>query len=317
MKLDAENGEGEQLAEKYEIHGYPTFVLINGDGESVSRWSGYGTPESFKHLVDINLADPTTIDEKKARFEQEPTAELAEILGNIHSSMNESAEAVACFRKAGEFLADTGVDFSMEILEAMFGGYLDEQFTIDEMTAAADAAVARETGGHDEISFVAVVMTMAAQKEGNGDLAVPYLQKAMAALEGVEDPDLDKRKKWLTLAHATYVERDMDKAVALKRGMMPQGWEEQAGTLNEFAWWCFENDVNLQEAESLARKGAELAEAGMEKAQVLDTVAEIVNALGNPGEAAALIEQALEEVPEDENLMEQLERFKGLAAGAV
>jgi tetratricopeptide (TPR) repeat protein len=265
--------------------------------------------------VDINLAYPITIEEKKARCEQEPTAELAEILGNVYSTTNQSREAVACFRKAEELLADTGVDFSMEILEATYIGFFDDQFTIEEMTEAADAVVARETSGHEEISFVGLVMTLAAEEVDDGDLAVPYIQKAVAALESVDDPDLDRRKKWLALASATHVEEDMEKAVTLKREMMPDGWEGRARNLNEFAWWCFEKGVNLEEAESLARQGVYLAEAGTEKAQLLDTVAEIVNALGDPAEAAVLIEQALEEVPDDENLVEQLERFRGLAAG--
>jgi hypothetical protein len=91
---------------------------------------------------------------------------------------------------------------------------------------------------------------------------------------------------------------------------MPEGWLEEADSLNGFAWWCFQNDVNLEEAEELARKGVDLAESGTEKAAVLDTVAEIVNARGDAPEAASLIEQALHETPDDESLQEKLEQFQ-------
>ena len=56
------------------------------------------------------------------------------------------------------------------------------------------------------------------------------------------------------------MDKDKAKALSLKRRSMPEGWMEQAKQLNAFAWWCFENEVDLEEADTLARKGVDLAE---------------------------------------------------------
>ena len=98
--------------------------------------------------------------------------------------------------------------------------------------------------------------------------------------------------------------------VRLERDRLPEGWEENPDQLNRFAWWCFENDVNLEEAQELALKGVELAETDGQKANILDTAAEICNALGNCDEAIVLMKRALEDEPTSEYYAEQLTRFE-------
>ena len=90
---------------------------------------------------------------------------------------------------------------------------------------------------------------------------------------------------------------------------MPAGWESDAGGLNGFAGWCYENKINLEEAGKLARKGAALASPGAEKAEILDTAAEICNLLGNCDDAVLLAEQAAKEDPKSEHYAKQLKRF--------
>jgi len=117
-------------------------------------------------------------------------------------------------------------------------------------------------------------------------------------------------RKSLLIANALYVEKDKEKALALKRENQPEGWMDDAGKLNAFAWWCFENNVNLPEAEELARKGVALAKPGKEKAQILDTVAEICNARGDCKDAVTLTEQAIKEDPKSDYYPKQLARFQ-------
>ena len=83
---------------------------------------------------------------------------------------------------------------------------------------------------------------------------------------------------------------------------------------NSFAWLCFENRVNLEDAELLARRGAELAAPGKERAMILDTAAEICNARGNCDDAVELMRQALAEHPDSEHYATQLTRFEDIRA---
>ena len=108
--------------------------------------------------------------------------------------------------------------------------------------------------------------------------------------------------------------KDSDKALEYKRASMKEDWQEDAGSLNAFAWWCYENNVNLKEAQAMAQKGADLAEPGSEKAQILDTVAEICNARDDCAEALAFIQQAIQEDPDSEYYKKQEKRFQELLA---
>ncbi len=48
--LDAEKGEGVQLAGKFNITGYPTLLFVNGKGELIARTMGYHTPEQLLEI---------------------------------------------------------------------------------------------------------------------------------------------------------------------------------------------------------------------------------------------------------------------------
>jgi thiol:disulfide interchange protein len=46
-KMDMEKGEGVELAKKYNVRAYPTYLFINGDGEIVHRVLGYVEEKPF------------------------------------------------------------------------------------------------------------------------------------------------------------------------------------------------------------------------------------------------------------------------------
>jgi hypothetical protein len=154
--------------------------------------------------------------------------------------------------------------------------------------------------------------------EGRKDekgLATPYLSAALAATEG--RPELARSRAMLQVDHALRIEKDREKAFGLKVASMKDGWKEDAAGLNEVAWWCFENDVRLEEGEELARRGVELASEPGVKANILDTLAELCNARGNCPQAVVYIRQAVELAPEREYFKKQLERFETLAAATA
>ncbi|HAP19550.1 MAG TPA: hypothetical protein DCR38_17535, partial [Butyricimonas virosa] len=47
LKVDAEKGEGVELAKKYQVKAYPTFVVLKADGTEVYRTSGARPAEEF------------------------------------------------------------------------------------------------------------------------------------------------------------------------------------------------------------------------------------------------------------------------------
>ena len=59
--------------------------------------------------------------------------------------------------------------------------------------------------------------------------------------------------------------------------MLPDHWSENANLLNQTVWWLFINKFSLDEAESLARKAIKLTQSPSEKANIKDTLTEILN----------------------------------------
>lgn len=50
VAVDGEKGEGIELAKKYGVKGYPTFVFLNPDGSLAYQTSGYHNQEKFLEL---------------------------------------------------------------------------------------------------------------------------------------------------------------------------------------------------------------------------------------------------------------------------
>lgn len=314
LRVDAEEGEGIELAKARAVRAYPTFELMGADAATIDRWVGYSKAMFLTTLPEA-LKDLTPLEAKRARFEQAPTAADAAALGRYHSSRYELADAVRYFREAQRLNTDPAQDFTERIFENVARGVADTTFTLLELKDAADAVLA--TAGQNPERLLTLGMTALQIGLGQGDpsFSAPYLKAAIDATAGATDAQTQQLRKELLAEQALHITREPERAVALKRDTMPAGWMDRTSDLNSFAWWCFEGRVNLPEAEALARKAVQLAAAGKEKAMILDTLAEIVNARGSPQEAVTLIEQALPEAPDDKYYPRQLARFQKLAAG--
>ena len=107
---------------------------------------------------------------------------------------------------------------------------------------------------------------------------------------------------------------DHQQALAYQIATLPDGWDEDADQLNSFAWWSVENNVALERGRKYAEKSIERAADERAKSNAMDTLAEIVNAQGDPAGAAAITEQALA-LHDSDFLKRQLERFRALAKG--
>ncbi len=68
FNVDCEKGEGPEIAEKYGIRGFPTYIAMNGQGEVSDSWIGYEGPEKWVASVEAAKKDPRTIVEKTAAF---------------------------------------------------------------------------------------------------------------------------------------------------------------------------------------------------------------------------------------------------------
>ena len=314
FRVDAEKGEGIELAKAHAVRAYPTFELTGKDAATIDRWVGYAKPMFLATLAEA-VKDPTPLEAKRARFDRAPTAADASALGRYHSSRYELTEAVRYYREAQRLNPDPARNFTEEIFGNVARGVPDTTFTMLDLKEAADAVLVSAGQNAERLLLLGMTTLRLGMLQGDPEFAAPYVQAALDATAGATDSATVGSRKELLADQALHIAHAPERAVALKREAMPAGWTGRASDLNSFAWWCFEGRVNLPEAEELARNGAQLAAAGKERAMILDTLAEIVNARGNPQEAVTLTQQAMQEAPDDKYYPQQLARFQKRVTG--
>jgi thioredoxin 1 len=314
VRIDAEKGYGETLAETYGVSGFPTFVLTDADGTLIDRWSGWGDTDGFIASLDGALLDPISLEDRIARFEAEPSADDAVRLARMMDTADDHGAAVRYYRAAVEIDPSRSTELAPDLAYATINGLRDGSTTTDQARETTRAMFDSEDVDLAAKIQIALMLDRAGKRHDAPDLAAEFLTAAMTAAEGSDDEQVASIRPDLGIAHALTVLDDPQAALEFKRASMDEGWTEDASQLNSFAWWCFEHEVNVDEAIEIARKGVDLAEPGSEKAMILDTLAELCNLAGDCGEAIATIDLAIEQDPDRTYYQEQRERFEAILA---
>ena len=309
VQIDAEKGEGIELKDRYNVKGYPTFILANERGEAISRWWGY-SKEMFFEELDLGFSDLTTISEKEIRYKSEPDAKTARILASYYNTLGEMKKAASLYEDAAKY--DPNNDYAVELFQIYYSGLRGEVFTLEEVRAMASKAVHSESVDADTKTQIFAQMTNRMKAGNTDEKMLDFLKEGYTHLQDHQETAPGWAKNALSISYALLIEKDEKKAVELKKASLPEGWKNNASDINGFSWWCFENKINLKEADQLGRKAVKLAQPGREKAMILDTVAEIVNLIGFPEDSVGLMEMAIKEDPDDEYYKKQLERFRKL-----
>jgi tetratricopeptide (TPR) repeat protein len=108
------------------------------------------------------------------------------------------------------------------------------------------------------------------------------------------------------LAATEYKLGNADAAVAMYEKSMA-GKENDANTLNGFAWFCAQRKIGLDKALPVAQKAADLS--GRDPG-ILDTLAEVYFARAEYDNAIKVEEEALAKTPNDQYTKDQIAKFK-------
>ncbi len=310
--VEGESGEGDDIVRTYGIIGYPTFVLADAAGEMMDSWQGFKGTDNFLEKKADALSDPITILSRMERFREDPTEADAAKLGDFRSAFGYPAEAVAYYQRAHTLNPASDTNYDLLALRAMVQGAHAQLYTTAQIRTQAD--VVFSSAGAKEMASAYYMIEKVARRADTPEIAFPYLRTAYEALQRSNDEPLTKIAAGLEPEYALHIERDEARAVRTRIALMPEGWREDGRRLNQLAWWCFENEVNLTEAEELARRGVELSKPGRDKANVLDTLAEICNLNNDCAHAVEYIRMAVEEDPKNEYFLKQLGRFEEVLA---
>ncbi len=117
MKIDAEKGEGIDLAKQYGVRGFPTIIISNDKGEEIDRIIGYRPPEPFLKELKRIYSGKNTLPAMLEDFQQNPTKfNTLFKLAKKYESMNDPSSAkrmVNAILDAGTDSAGTAAFFSI------------------------------------------------------------------------------------------------------------------------------------------------------------------------------------------------------------
>ena len=105
VKYDMEKGEGKELANKFEVHAYPTFIIFRPDGTIQHRVVGGDELETFIQRVERGLNEKTSLPYLSDRYERGKMnkQELISVIAENASLTKKDAEAaLAAFTGAVE-----------------------------------------------------------------------------------------------------------------------------------------------------------------------------------------------------------------------
>ncbi len=293
--MDAEKGKGIELARRYKVAAYPTFLLTTSQGVILDRWAGYEGVDAFTTTLREAVQDPTTVEEKIARYREQPTLGDARRLGRILSEGGDYARGIQYYREAARL--DPDRDYAFKIFETTAIGCRHDAFPLDSVTRTAEAALASDTVDPVDKAEVYYYARWLAKKKQAGDYALQFLERAWRAVEEAgEAVDADVVTD-LSIEHALYLEKDPARAAQLKYDSMPEGWRKDPDQINRYAWWCVQHEVDTRRAAELAHHGIEIAPPGPGRAALLDTAAELCRRLGRRQEALEHLRQAVKEDP--------------------
>lgn len=277
VQLDAEKGEGPDLAKRYGVRGFPTMLVVDAAGDEVDRIVGYLPPAEFTKEAQRILRGDGTIPSLRAKVAAAP----------------DDLEAGVAL---GSKLATTKPDESTALFEALVAkaGGRDRatqgKVRLAWVTALVDADRPEPAFAQAEAILKDLSDTPAAAE------VVPALGRAAFAVGAARAlPFLDRARPLAKDAKARFALEDL--TIALHREQIAAALARQgeaAGDdpdlLNQVAWTCFEQKVNVREALGWAHKAAELSQGAPE---ILDTLANLQWLLGQQDEAIATEEQAL------------------------
>ncbi|MCA9565367.1 MAG: thioredoxin family protein, partial [Myxococcales bacterium] len=188
LKINAEEGEGPALVERYHVVGYPTVLLIGSDGQEVDRIFGYLDAPAFAETLTGFRQGQGTIDELRAAQQANPEdLQLAAELGRRAAIRGEYAEAQALLDRVIEEDADNALGLRVEAHHTL-GKYMYLRGQRDyaralEQFAIIEADFPDTPEARDSAYQVAVALV----RDGQSDRALQTLEGWLANAEGADE----------------------------------------------------------------------------------------------------------------------------------
>ncbi len=311
-KIDMEKGEGPEIAKKYGVRAYPTYIFVNGDGELVHRSLGSMPAEKFIAVGEAASDPERQFYSLKKKYEDGQRG--ADFLKNLAFAC-ESAQETTMLPAVVDAYLETQKDwltkdnmqfilkFGTSIESPLFAFMVKNQDAFQKELAQKDFKAQI-----DQMAFMGVANATYNRTKGEFDfvkakeLGAKYLTKDMT----------DKSLSNMTLAQFQ-MKNDMPGYMNHAITHFDKYPSENAQELNQVAWGFYENSTDkaqLQKALGWSLKSIELDDIFAFN----DTAAALYYKLGDKQNAKTYAEKAIklakasgDDASETEALLKKIE----------
>jgi thioredoxin-related protein len=289
-KIDMEKGEGVDLAKKYNVKAFPTYLFVDGNGEVVHRTLGYVEENDFIQFAK-DAGDPSkrigTLKQKFEDGEKDPA-----FLKNLAELTMYSDAAFSTRVMERYFQAKT--DFDRDDIQMLLSGAQNMDSPLYKIFQTKKAEIAKvitsekyeEIDKNIKISNIFKKSYNAETKKWNDDYFLTEAQKFLSKEEA---------EKILKKAQASRALRAKDIATYEKLSLELNKDTSAASSeeLNSLAWNFFENVTTKSSLEKAVVWAQESVKKDENYANT-DTLANLYNKVGDKKNAKLWAEKSIE-----------------------
>ena len=270
VHLNTDEPATKPIAKQYSLGGIPTVIVFDAKGQEVDRIIGYDDDRSawLKTLL-ASLYGVDTIDDYQSRYAAKPDLSVAQTLAQKYLDRGDGANAIVWVEKARTLRPDAKIASSLTLIQGQGLLIVDPPKGVDALMTLATT-----DGGEDGI-------------EAFQALSVFYKRKARNATSPEEK------------AAAKASRLDVFHKVVAAHPESPE-------VLDEYAWYCAAEGIELDKALAAAQKAVELKK---DDAEALSVLAEVSFKAGKKDAALAAIDRAIQLDGEESFYKEQKEKF--------
>ncbi|MBW7676395.1 thioredoxin family protein [Chryseobacterium chendengshani] len=288
-KIDMEKGEGIDLAKKYNVKAFPTYLFINGDGEEVHRTLGYVEEKDFIQFAK-DAEDPSkTLPALKQKFEKgENNPEFLKNLAGL--TMYNDADFTG---RVLDRYFNSKKEFDQEDIQMLFSGIQNVESPLYKtfQTRKADITKLLPVEKYEAFDKNLKLNTIfknsynVENKTWNDNYFLTEAQKFLSKEEA---------EKMLMRAKASRALRNKDFATYEKLSLELYKDYSAAGSeeLNSLAWNFFENVITKSSLETAVKWAQESVKKKEEYANT-DTLANLYNKIGDKKNAKIWAEKSI------------------------
>lgn len=302
-KFDMEKGEGIELAKRYSVVAYPTYLFVDGNGDIVHKGIGYIPQAEFLALADVASSDDNLGALNKRYEAGERSAEFLRSYAETLTKVYEQKKAAMVMDTYLAMVDDWSSPETIKMLMQSPGEPGGKR--MNYLVENADAAM--KAGGSS-----AFMMTMQQAIVGK------YMQENM--LRGL--PEVDKITPLYTeyaaplkdrlIAHFGLLQaqqsRDVDASIAASLKYFAEYPGDNWNELNSLAWDIYENSDDPK----VLAKGIDFAKQSVAldaNYMNLDTLAWLYEKTGDHTMAVETAKKAIEKAKEDDMDYTETERI--------